>query len=414
MRSSNLATVQHGAHAVLPRDFQRSDVERILTRVAAHIGLTSSLLRTMLLLVQHTRPSDWVSADCDPVCFASQTNIAATLGKTPRAVREDEARLEALGLLWKQTGADGGRGSYGHGALVLGLNFAPLIEMMPMLLDLEDHLASERIAMQVLRRQISAARRFFRKGIERLLELAPTTPALMDLLAANAELPRRYDGLTSSELEELRMTVDNLVEQAERLCDLHENSSGVSDKNFRPHIQDTNEDNFCICNVSNVKKQPDCKQSEPNPQTTPACASVVCIEIKGNLGSSPHKPKTLESFSAGALYHAATDDFRMYLDAFKRDSAIPNEYAFVQAAIAMTKELGINIDAWDQAVETMGDMTAALAVYIIDANRFHPVRPIHKPGGALRALTRRAAQGKFNLDGSLVGILERARSLEKG
>jgi replication initiation protein RepC len=47
---------------------------------------------------------------------------------------------------------------------------------------------------------------------------------------------------------------------------------------------------------------------------------------------------------------------------------------------------------------------------VIDANRHHPTRPIHKPGGALRAFTRLHRQGGFNLPGSLIGLLERRRA----
>ncbi len=52
----------------------------------------------------------------------------------------------------------------------------------------------------------------------------------------------------------------------------------------------------------------------------------------------------------------------------------------------------------------MGDVTATLCVLVIDSNRFHPVTPIRRPGGALRAMTRRHAAGDLNLVGSLIGL----------
>jgi replication initiation protein RepC len=55
----------------------------------------------------------------------------------------------------------------------------------------------------------------------------------------------------------------------------------------------------------------------------------------------------------------------------------------------------------------MGDVTAMLCVLIIDANRFHPATPIQRPGGALRAMTRRHAAGSLNLVGSLIGLERR-------
>ena len=57
----------------------------------------------------------------------------------------------------------------------------------------------------------------------------------------------------------------------------------------------------------------------------------------------------------------------------------------------------------------MGDFRAALCLLVTDANRDHPVTPVRKPGGHLRALTRRHQAGQLNLVGSLVGLAHRRR-----
>ena len=54
-----------------------------------------------------------------------------------------------------------------------------------------------------------------------------------------------------------------------------------------------------------------------------------------------------------------------------------------------------------------GDLRAALCVLVTDANRDHPLTPIRRPGGHLRALTQRHRAGQLNLVGSLIGLAER-------
>ena len=100
----------------------------------------------------------------------------------------------------------------------------------------------------------------------------------------------------------------------------------------------------------------------------------------------------------------------MYLDAVKGQRVLPNELDLVRAAILILPDLGINPSAWDEAAEAMGDLAAALAVMVIDARRFDPVRPIRSPGGALRVFARLAMAGKLNLAGSLIGFVERKRA----
>jgi replication initiation protein RepC len=83
------------------------------------------------------------------------------------------------------------------------------------------------------------------------------------------------------------------------------------------------------------------------------------------------------------------------------------ELDFVTSAIQLLPALGISGAAWRDASETMGDFRAALCVLVTDANRDHPTTPIRKPGGHLRALTRRHQAGELNLVGSLIGLAER-------
>ena len=75
----------------------------------------------------------------------------------------------------------------------------------------------------------------------------------------------------------------------------------------------------------------------------------------------------------------------------------------------LLRELGVNVSAWTEACDVMGDEAAFIALLVIDRNRFHPVTPVHSPGGALRAFTDRARRGELNLTRAILGIWERDR-----
>ncbi|WP_185962229.1 replication initiation protein RepC [Palleronia caenipelagi] len=80
---------------------------------------------------------------------------------------------------------------------------------------------------------------------------------------------------------------------------------------------------------------------------------------------------------------------------------------FYNAAVHMRSHLGISTHAWTEALDVMGPDSSWLAVFLLDANRDHPETPVRNPGGALRAMTRRSAEGRLNLLGSLIRLARR-------
>jgi len=118
------------------------------------------------------------------------------------------------------------------------------------------------------------------------------------------------------------------------------------------------------------------------------------------LDSIQPKCALLAKLTPERIRALASDDAATYLDAFQDwREAIP----------FILRELGINISAWLDAVEVMGEPIAFLALIVIDRNRFHPVVPVRSPGGALRAFTRKAQSGELNLTRAIIGIWERER-----
>lgn len=394
-------------HPVLPGKMRRGDVERLLPTIRRAYRLSEACVLTLLLFIQHTRPADWTDPTTDPVCHATQASLAERLAKSSRAIRYHEAKLERAGLLQKTTGADGSRGRFAGGQVVQGLSLAPLVALVPQLLALAERDEAERLRLLGLRRQCSAARRVLKGAIERLLERDPKNAVTTELLALYGELPRRYDGLLPADLDALLARMDEAVERALFLLDMQADSSGVSEQGFRRSLHDTKEDDVESCIGSTDTKRPAGKPADAN-FLAPPTGGAVCLEIKARDFQRGRKPHWLETFTPRRLYAACSEDLRFYIDAAKGDRPLPNELDLVRAAVMILPDLGISHSAWDEAVETMGDLAAALSVMVIDARRSDSLRPIRKPGGVLRSFSRLALAGKLNLAGSLIGLVSRA------
>lgn len=72
----------------------------------------------------------------------------------------------------------------------------------------------------------------------------------------------------------------------------------------------------------------------------------------------------------------------------------------VATAARVRQMMGISRSAWDDAIGAMGPAAAAVTLAAI-LQRFYAIR---NPGGYLRALTRRAAEGRF-WPGPMIGAL---------
>ena len=72
--------------------------------------------------------------------------------------------------------------------------------------------------------------------------------------------------------------------------------------------------------------------------------------------------------------------------------------------ICLTPPLGVHSSAYQEAVDTMGDLTTAICLLIIEANMTRNSNPVQNPGGMLRAMTRQHIAGRLNLVGSLIGL----------
>lgn len=375
----------------LPGTLQRGDVEGLLIDLRRALRISPARLEALLAMIRRTRPSDWTDPATDAVCYAQQQQMAAELGKTPRALRYDEAALVRSGLIARSTIGNGRRCALASPAKAkYGLSFAPLIRQIHHLLELRDLWQRERVRLRSERLACSALRQQFRLLFTRLEEKAPNHPNIQRLTDLRRAWPRRMDILQCSEnIERHRREVESALRQVADLLETLQESSGEPESRFRSHLQD-----------STAKPSESCSGRETG--SLPAGGGPSKERFAGSDSGVD-----LELLPPSRLYTVASDEMKLWIDAVRqgRDRTGPTD--ILQAAARRVPELGINATAWREASDRMGPMRAAIAVLVIDANRDHPVTPVKNPGGLLRTFTRLHRAGRLNIAGSLFGLMER-------
>lgn len=394
----------------LPAGMVRDDVMKLLRALRQTLGISPARLEILDTMISKTDARAWTDPAKSPVCYARQKMVSEAAGYCDRAVRSAEAFFARLGLLEKRIGADGSRGLFGGGQLAQGLDFTPLIERIGDLLALDAERRAAIHRRDVLRRQCSSARRALSGAVAELLMHAPDADGTRAVIEALAGFPARYADLSESALVGLLHTTLVAVGNARSLIELQKKDSGVPEPGVRHHIHDKTHSKIDPCNGSSVQTRPARTRADAGLSSAGPNGPPQCLENKACSPEVSHKPKLTESFNPRKLYGIASDAFRFYLDAFQGDRDHLVELDFVLSAQRMLYELQVNALIWDEAVEVMGELRAALALLVIDARQHDLVRPIRSPGASLRTFIKLDRDGKLNLAGSLVGLAERQRN----
>nr|WP_162946785.1 replication initiation protein RepC [Ruegeria sp. EL01] len=399
-------------YPVLRPGLYRSHVEGLLTDVSRYIGMSDALLRATLTMIRYTRPDDWTNPDVEPICSKMQADLAIALGKTDRAVRNDEHALERIfGFIKKEVSANGSRRSDGNGYRQ-GLSFSPLIEMIEDLQALRDQARYEEQHRKTLRIKCSALRRLVKNG---LMELHPNNPdheglcRVRDMFlswAPRYSAYRTIEALEEHYEEASQASID--VDDIRQLCI---DSSGRAEPNFRRYIHDTTENTSVTCNAS-VDKRPGDKSPDSVQIGSPPDGGEHCLENKHGEADGSRNLKIMENMTLERLFDLASFDLQAHVAFCRGDRGHLREIDFIHGAHGVLHPLGINESAYHTAISEMGQYLTTLCLLVIDANRDHPVTPVRNPGGLLRAMTRKHASGQLNIAGSLIGLSERRKQEE--
>ena len=238
---------------VLPGNMQRSDVERLLRRIAPALGMNDGQLTVVLAMIDETRPSDWTDPAMEPVCFSMQSNIAYLTGKDERTVRRIEKALEQVfGFIRNEAAMNGRRCRYRRAngeEFRQGIVFTPLIEAIPRLISLEADVASGRIDRSVLKQKVSAAKRRIKSLLMELQPAYPESQILSELAQEFTGWPARYNAsVSASALRDHLGEVSSVLEELQAFAASKHEKSARPDRDVRRYIQDTTQEKIVPCN----------------------------------------------------------------------------------------------------------------------------------------------------------------------
>ena len=423
----------------LPVNVTKAKALNIASEAILMLGGNSTDVAVLRKIADTTDRVSWHSPIKSPVNWRKQCDMASELNIGERHFRSTEKRLEQFGVLARETADNGYRGrrsgqKYGT-PISCGLSLEPLIANhhahtlvttagQEMKEQRQAHVLNIRKVKNRVRTLTEAiadieTRRWAENAYE---ELKGTFPRKSMRVLDEANLDKIYTSIVDLEnrIREALTPLDakptasprqtgqdnaaepqpagnstgtrvDLGESPVTITGKQQEFSAAPDLKDRCHIQPRSE-SLESCN------------EQSSSISTPADAgdrnSFDCREKKWGHPSDWINPSILEKLNPTTLNHLASEDAASYLNGFKdwRD-ALPH----------MLQDLSVNVSAWLDAVEVLGEFVALIALIIIDRNRFHPVYPIKSPGGALRKFTRLAKAGELNLTRSIIGIWDRDR-----
>ena len=428
----------------LPPRVTKTKAVNIASQVMLKLGGNSTDVTVLQKIAETTARDSWHSRTKAPVNWRRQCDMAKEVNLSARQFRNTEKRLEQFGVVARATADNGYRGRRAGQKcgtqISCGLSLEPLIanhHAHTLVLAEWEQQEDQRLTcvhtIRTTKHRIYKliegivdieTRRWAMDAYEKLKGTFPQKPlrnldeakldeiyaslialeghireAMKPLDTNSTDTQGQQEEAEASPCEDMPVTAVDTpsevqVSATRQGADYSQNTpnfSGAEATNFRSHIQPKIE-SLESCIETSSKKSPSAGADDSD--------SYNCNEKKDGDPSKWINPSVLKKINKETLFELASEDMANYLKVFNdwRD-ALPH----------LLRELGINVSAWLDAVEVLGEGAALVALIIIDRNRFHPVYPIKSPGGALRAFTRQAIKGELNLTKSIIGIWARDR-----
>ncbi|MCV6584246.1 MAG: plasmid replication protein RepC [Marinibacterium sp.] len=366
-RPVSAAQLQHVPapdRAPLPRDeVNKWDALRELTVARRHFDLSDRDLAVLQALISF-HPKPVLSTDGkDLVVHPSNRSICERLNGMPcSTMRRHLATLVRAGVITRRDSPNGKRYArrYGDDKIAYGFDLSPLVHRFPEICALAEDARAETQAMERLRETI----RLMRRDLAGLAEFGAEQQPQLEIWAAFSDLAT----LTARALRR-KLTLTELQALETRLAD------ALTD--LRVHLEVAESEEMSTKGVQNEQHYKNTKldsyESERPAQMTP---NSEVTRLKGRKPTVPI-----------GLVLATCSEFRTYCD-----YRILHWNDLVRAADIIRPMMGICVSAWDEAKEMMGPENAAIALVAM-LERFESIK---SPGGYLRTLSRKAADGTFS------------------
>ena len=244
---------------------------------------------------------------------------------------------------------------------------------------------------QILNKKIGSLRREVRSLIT--LHCPELLEQFVHVLDIRSRLTWAYDRLETlwQHLQDIWQEIEAYLEESaetpENSENDHENRShgcGLPRPLYKATIQDKSSfvEPMAHDEVREDTPRTDCLPPDEGKKKIGSIGVPVTLGMVSNM---------IASNSEGMMQHA------MY--------GLPTNFSsIVEAAHRSCKMLGISEDAWKEACQIMGIETAALAVASIDAKG----KRVENPGGYLRGMSRKHANGKMKLSKTIRGLVHQS------
>ncbi len=407
-------------HSLLPPAVSKAQAMGTVCAALRLLGAREIDIAAWRLIADVTDRKAWHAPDRAPVNWKRQCDLARELGISERHWRRIEGRLSDCGVLARMTADNGYRGRRSgqpYGAPIhCGLSLEPTIANYRALAGIVEEAALAEEARQELALAARTARRrvgLLVAGLDdiemrrwakgRLDELDEGLRPASTRVAPHADLAAWQEALVS---------LEGAIREAMIPCPPPEQapaagSAPASGRSTAPVPRDPGMDIVAGNGDRPVEDAGNQPLLSGAPDSGVRChiqpvQELRCIQDEGSAKRerAPHGCPTGLQMTESDMRDLASDDVALWLDANDDwQDALPH----------ILRELGINVSAWHDACDVMGPALAFLSLLVIDRNRFHPDSPVHNPGGALRAMTGKAREGRLNLAGSILGIRHRER-----
>lgn len=404
----------------LPEGVTHLNLLHLVKDIGRRVGFTPAMISLLEYYVRFTRESDWQEGG-RPIVYQSQAKTARHFDVSERQIQRLETALFDLGALtWDTAGNNkrfGVRSETGELLYASGVDLAPLAALREKLEMKKKEVELEDAAWFETKRQIS----WYRSRIRSLIAEASECPGLE---RAAAEADHAYQGINGHirvgkdlaflrDLLKAHLEVYNTLSTAIEAhtpatancglnSELTEKESPTDAENVA-HIYSTNKPQFSKENTSS-------SPVDRNASEGSVAASSVA-KSKHSAGGEVYREEWIAALAAEKsriswkqVLAACSERFKDRFPMTGRPLGWPD---IVEAAHDLLPVLGISRSAWLEACMVMNRDGAALSVMIIDRKMQDAPDSIKNPGGYLRAMTKKAKEGKLNLHGSVFGLLKR-------
>jgi replication initiation protein RepC len=385
-----------------------------IKRVAAHIGLKAGDILLLDTLGAFTQPQDWKQGQ-RPIVWPSNSYLMDRTGFSLSALKRHARRLAEAGVIAFRDSPNGKRWGRrkSDGTIVeaYGFDLSPLAARVEEYEQLHFEIQAERKLSQLLRRQITVARRMIRARIDAAISGAlqgPWLPLTCVFEGLLARLPRRNTTTETLEVllnqfKQLQGTVERAYVKAtsaelcaENILDVEAEVAAKTSKMnpkgviSEPHIQTTNQ---LISVLSSCPEKDKAADNLPKARLEEDDDS----ELKGRLTKDDNNKAALDT----PMIMQACPEFAAW--ARNLGKSLRNWGDLHRVAGQLRPMIGVPQRTWDVAQDWLGKQVATAALALVFEK--YCTGEVASPGGYLRGMVKKGRAGELHLERSFYGRL---------